>query len=81
MIAGPELVILLVLAFPVLTIWALIDMIRRPRESFEAAGRSLVVWAVLVVLVPVVAPVLYLSIIRRELARSTPVVRVDFASV
>ena len=70
MLAGPELVIFFGLVFPVLTLWALIDMIRRPRAQFEKAGQSIVVWAVLVVALPLVASVVYLGVIRRGLGRS-----------
>ena len=71
MIAGPEFLILLTLMFPVLTLWAVIDMVRRPVQDFVRAGRNIIVWAMVVVLVPVIGPVLYLSLIRRDLNRAS----------
>lgn len=43
------------------------DVRRQPRAAWEAIGRSRLVWTLLVVLVPVLGPVWYLRIVRREL--------------
>lgn len=43
------------------------DVRRQPKPAWEAAGRSRLIWTLIVVLVPVVGPVWYLRVIRREL--------------
>ncbi len=60
-----ELLIILVLTVP--TVWALIDLLRVPTDVWAASKQSQGLWAVLVLLVPVLAPALYFFIARPRL--------------
>lgn len=62
------LVLALALVVPGLAIWALIDLVRRPSAEWTEAGQSQLVWALIVVVVGLVGPVLYLTVGRRSLA-------------
>ncbi len=52
-----------------LVVWlvALIDMLRRPVEQWQAAGQDRIVWALVVVLLYAVGAVLYWFIARPQL--------------
>ena len=64
---SPEVFILLLVVMPALTIWALVDLLRRPTSQWETAGQDRLVWALVVVFVGLVGPVLYLTIGRNQL--------------
>ena len=64
-----ELLIILVLTVP--TVWALIDLLRVPTDVGAASKQSQGLWAVLVLLVPVLAPTLYFFIARPRLRTSS----------
>ncbi len=62
-----SLVVLPVLATPMLMVWALVDMLRRPLAQWKAAGEERLVWALVIVFVALVGPILYLLIGRKNL--------------
>ena len=59
--------VLLVLAPLALLVWALVDLVRRPQSEWAAAGQNQIVWALVVVFVAVLGPILYLTIARPRL--------------
>jgi hypothetical protein len=61
------LVVLLVLALPVLLVWALWDLLQRPAEVWVAAGQDRLIWALVVIFVALIGPVLYLVTARPRL--------------
>lgn len=65
---------LVALAGLVLLVMALVDMFRRPTDVWEASGQNQLVWALVVIFVTVIGPVLYLVIARPilETAASPP---------
>jgi hypothetical protein len=66
--AGIGIVFLIAfVAIPIVTIIALVDIARRPRAEWEAAGQSQLVWVLLVVFVTVIGVVLYYAIARPRL--------------
>jgi hypothetical protein len=60
-----ELLVMLVLTVP--TILALIDALRIPTDVWAASKQNQGLWVALVLLVPVLAPILYLFIARPRL--------------
>ena len=68
MFVSPEMIIVLLMAAPILTLWALIDLLRRPATDWSTSGQDRTVWALVVILVGVVGPVLYLTLGRSKLA-------------
>lgn len=62
-----ELFILAVIVLPLLTLWALIDLLRRPEQQWKQAGQDRLVWALIVVFVGLIGPILYLTIGRSKL--------------
>lgn len=68
-VALPFLVLFFIV--PVLiTVLALVDMFRHPRGSWDAAGENQLVWALVVIFVGVIGPILYLAIARPRLQRA-----------
>ncbi len=65
-------VLLFALAAPVLMIWALVDLLRRPAMQWEGSGDTRLMWVVLIVLVAIIGPLLYLTIGRRQLDGLAP---------
>ncbi len=63
-VALPFLV--LILAMPALMIWALVDLVRRPTSEWDASGQDRLVWALIVVFVGLIGPILYLTVGRRK---------------
>ena len=63
-VAGLEVVLLLVVA---LTVFAIIDVARRPRSDWERSGQNQIVWALVVLFVSVIGPVAYLLVGRPKL--------------
>lgn len=57
----------LLLIVPALTIWALIDLLRRPASDWSDSGHDKLVWALVIVFVGFVGPVLYLTLGRSML--------------
>jgi hypothetical protein len=66
-----SIIFLVMLAGLVLLIVALVDLVRRPADVWEAAGHNQLVWALIVVFVGFIGPVLYLAIARPALDRAT----------
>jgi hypothetical protein len=62
-----SLVVVPVLVAPILMVWALVDLLQRPAVQWEAAGEARLVWALVIVLVALVGPLLYLLIGRKSL--------------
>ena len=58
------LIVLVMLAGLVLLVVALIDLVRRPTETWAASGQNQLVWALIVVFVAFLGPLLYLLIAR-----------------
>ncbi|MGB5380822.1 MAG: PLD nuclease N-terminal domain-containing protein [Acidimicrobiia bacterium] len=61
------LVVLVTLAGLVLLVMALVDLVRRPAGQFEASGHNQLVWALIVIFVGFIGPLLYLLIARPAL--------------
>lgn len=62
-----------VLVIPGLMIWALVDLMSRPSSDWEQADQQQLIWALLVVFVGVIGPILYLTIGRSKLNSPTAV--------
>ena len=54
-------------AIPIVMIITLIDIARRPRAEWEAAGQNQLVWVLLVVFVSLIGVILYYAIARPRL--------------
>lgn len=50
-----------------LLIWALIDLVGRPADAWARSGQNQLVWALVVVFVGFIGPILYLAIGRPRL--------------
>jgi hypothetical protein len=50
-----------------LLIWALTDLLRRPTSDFTHSGQDRLLWALVVVFVGLIGPILYLTIARPKL--------------
>ena len=61
------LVLLVMLATVGLLVLALVDLVKRPADVWEASGHNQLVWALVVIFVGVIGPVLYLAIARPAL--------------
>lgn len=61
------MVVLVMLATIGLLVLALVDMVKRPADVWEAAGHNQLVWALVVIFVGFFGPVLYLAIARPAL--------------
>lgn len=62
------LIVLVVLVVPfALMVLAVIDLARRPAWQWEAAQQNQIVWAVVVVLIGCVGPLIYLLLARPKL--------------
>lgn len=72
------LIMLLAMVGLALLIVALVDLVQRPSESWSASGQNQLVWALIVVFVGFIGPVLYLLIARPALdgAARTPEVSI-----
>ncbi len=62
------LVMLVMLISLVLLLMALVDLARTPTQAWEASGHNQIVWALLVIFVGFIGPILYLLIARPALA-------------
>lgn len=67
MLAIPEIAILFIAAAPVLTLLALVDLLRRPTTNWVEAGQDRMVWALVVVFVAILGPVVYFAMGRPKL--------------
>lgn len=67
MISVVPLFLVLALVIPGLMIWALIDLMSRPSSDWEGAGQDKLIWAVVVIFVGLIGPILYLTIGRSKL--------------
>ena len=65
------LVGLVMLAGLVLLVMALVDLVRRPADTWALSGHNQLVWALIVILVGFVGPLLYLLIARPALEAAT----------
>lgn len=65
------LVALVLLSGFVLLVLALIDLVKRPSETWTASGQNQLVWALIVVFVGFIGPLLYLLIARPALDNAT----------
>ncbi len=61
------LVVLPAIAGLVLLIWALVDLLQRPQDQWVASGQDRLVWALVVIFVGLIGPLLYLLIARPKL--------------
>jgi hypothetical protein len=64
------LVVLVMLAGVAFLVLAMIDLVRRPARAWEASGHNQLVWALIVVFVGFIGPILYLAIARPALDRA-----------
>lgn len=62
------LVMLVMLTSLVLLVMALVDLARTPTQAWEASGHNQIVWALIVIFVGFIGPILYLAIARPALA-------------
>jgi hypothetical protein len=69
---GISIIVVFALAAPVLMIWALVDLLRRPAVQWERSSDSRLMWVVVIVLVGIIGPLLYLTIGRRQLDGLAP---------
>lgn len=65
-----SLVTLMSLGGLVLLLVALIDLVKRPAQQWSASGHSQIVWALIVVFVGFLGPLLYLVVARPALERA-----------
>lgn len=65
------LVALVILAGLALFVFALVDLARRPAGAWESSGHNQLVWALIVIFVAFVGPLLYLLIARPALETAT----------
>ena len=66
--AGIGIVFLIAfVAIPIVMVIALVDIARRPRAEWDAAGQNQLMWVLLVVFVTVIGVVLYYAIARPRL--------------
>lgn len=65
------LVVLVMLGGLVLLVMALVDLVRRPAEQWMASGHNQLVWALIVIFVGFIGPLLYLLIARPALDAAT----------
>ena len=65
------LIVLVMLAGLVLFVMALVDLVRRPTETWASSGHNQLVWALIVVFVAFLGPLLYLLIARPALENAT----------
>lgn len=65
------LVGLVMLATLGLLIVALVDLVKRPADVWEESGHNQLVWALIVVFVGFIGPVLYLAVARPALEAAT----------
>lgn len=63
------LVLLMMAASLGLLIVALVDLVRQPAVAWERSGHNQLVWALIVVFVGFIGPILYLAIARPALSR------------
>lgn len=56
----------MVLPFMVFHLWALIDVLKTPTSAWAAAEQNQVVWAIVVLVLAFVGPILYLFIARPQ---------------
>lgn len=73
MIGAPEILIivtvLVLLVIPVLFLWALIDALRHPDSAWSEIDQNKIVWILVVIFLPLLGSILYLSMIRGKLSR------------
>lgn len=61
------LVVLFMLATVGLLVLALVDLVKRPADLWKESGQNQLVWALVVIFVGVIGPVLYLMVARPAL--------------
>lgn len=61
------LMIFTVVPFAIFHIWAVIDVLKTPTSVWEAAGQNQIVWAIVVLALAFLGPILYLIIARPQL--------------
>lgn len=66
-----SIVLFAVLGTLVLLVVALLDLVRRPAAAWEASGHNQLVWALVVIFVGFVGPLLYLMVARPALDASS----------
>ncbi|NNE95486.1 MAG: hypothetical protein HKN24_05605 [Acidimicrobiales bacterium] len=68
---GPEIIVILTLIIPMLTIAAIVDLLRRPASSWPQSGQSQAVWALVIIFIGLVGPILYFTIAKPKLDAAT----------
>lgn len=61
------LMIFMVVPFAIFHIWAVIDVLKTPTSVWETAGQNQIVWAIVVLALAFLGPILYLIIARPQL--------------
>lgn len=65
--------LLVALGSLVLFIVAIVDLVRQPKSAWDASGQNQLVWALVIVFVSFIGPLLYLFIARPALQEATRV--------
>jgi hypothetical protein len=66
--AGLGIAFILLLLIPLwLLVWALIDLLRRPRIQWQKADQNQIIWALVIIFIGIIGPILYLTIARPKL--------------
>ena len=63
--------LLILVAIPALFLWALVDALRHPDDAWSAIGQTKIVWVLVIIFLPLLGALLYLAMIRRDLASAT----------
>ena len=72
LLGSAELIIIFTfLAMVMLPTAALVDMLKRPEDQFRVAGQSRILWALVVLALPMIGALLYFAIGRPPLKRAT----------
>ncbi len=61
------LMVFMIVPFAIFHIWAVIDVLKTPTSVWEAAGQNQIVWAIVVLALAFLGPILYLIIARPQL--------------
>ncbi|MBK5268828.1 MAG: PLDc N-terminal domain-containing protein [Acidimicrobiia bacterium] len=65
------LMVFMVVPFAIFHIWAVIDVLKTPPSVWEAAEQNQIVWAIVVLALAFLGPILYLVIARPQLRVAT----------
>ncbi len=67
MAVGAAFLLLVMVPLMILPLWALIDLVGQPADAFGHAGPSQLVWALIIIFVGLIGPIVYLTIGKSQL--------------